>query len=206
MVHCQDEVNMLVALAGLVTAEAREPGDPNDTWLIGVSLVHTPGASGAWGAELGATKLFVVGDHCTLWERACDRGLWWPTAGPHAAVTWRGGTRVAALLEGVGGIGAVHMHQIGYFPVFRAEAVAGGRVELGSAPALTVGGQLARSLSYSDLERYDAGGVTIVTATHTYGAEELSVVGGVRLPWSGSWGAPRWSAGLELGQGTADYL
>lgn len=167
---------MIVLLATIARAE------PNGELLPALSVTHGPRG---WGVELAATVSLALGDHCAWAETDCRDGLWWPTVGPRVSGGWRGGRAFGFAIEGLVGVSALDMHQFGFLPMFRAEAVGGVDFELGLAPLPVVGGQVTKSPSWRR---------SLGLGYQDLGVPQVSLALGVRAPRGQGWRA---SAGLE---------
>lgn len=169
--------------------------------MIVASLVHQGGADAPWGVEVGAQQRYLLGDSCGYSEYPdCRSATWWPTAGPRAAVTWRGGDRVGLDVEVVGGVGALDTYQFGFFPIFELDATVGAGVEWGSQPAFLFGGRVTKSLSVTSR----VGGPES-TATRTYGLAMLAGTFALQERWSGAPLVTRWKGGLQMSTLAGSY-
>jgi hypothetical protein len=107
-----------------------------------------------------------------------------------AFVTWRGATRFGIGAEGSVGAAALEMAQFGFLPDFTATADGGLIAEVDGPLGFTVGGTVAKSLSYTDVVQKEP-----FRGTRTYGLQPLALALGVQRAPRGSL---RWDAGLRL--------
>jgi hypothetical protein len=175
----------------------------NQEPMLVASLVHQGGSESPWGIEIGAQLAVAAGDDCDhpFEYPDCRASQWWPAVGPRAAVSWRGGTRFGAEIEGLAGVAAIDAEEYGFFPIFELEATAGVAIEGGEGPSLTFGGRATKSLSVTVSHDLANG-----TSSRDYGLPALSGTFAVQERWSNAPLTTRWGGGLQLStQASSDF-
>lgn len=163
----------------LVTAAAF--AQSNATPQFGLALVHQGGAESPWGVEASVGGLASLGS---------GAGVWYPIAGARGFVTWRGAGRFGVGAEASAGAGALAMEQYGFLPDFTATADVGLVAEIQGPFGPTIGGTVAKSLSYTDVIQKEP-----FRSSRIYGLQPLALaLGAQRAPG----GTLRWDAGLRL--------
>lgn len=156
-------------LLGLLASGPSHAMDRMNRQLVAtVSLVHTLKQDHPWGVRAGATRQFVLADHCSYGETECHRGPLWPVAGPAASLTWRGALRFSAELDLEAGVSNAEMYHFGYLPKWSLVARTGLRYDAGANEvSWVVGGAASRSAGFD--ERIGGSG------TRTHGSHALGL-------------------------------
>lgn len=127
-----------------ITAQALAGGGLNCEPSVRVGVIVVPGAAHPVGVELGANFRFALVDQCPGGPiipppTDCYHGWIWPTSGPTALLSWRGGTRWGGFVGPVGGVGTADVHDCGFFPLWSLDARLGLAGEVGDGAGLSVG-------------------------------------------------------------------
>lgn len=179
---------------------------------VRLGVVVVPQAVHPVGLEVGLAHRYLLVEDCSTWGNTypgtsptsdCVEPLIFPSVGPSALITWRGGARFGGFLGLIGGVGTVESHDVGFFPLWALDGRVGVGGDFGHLPGLMVGVEGGRALGY----RVATPCGNSCTSFREYGAIPLALRVGARSRWGPKAGfsPPRVDVAAEMSLGSADY-